>query len=59
VLRRNPNQRGNTSNFTVGTHPKTDVVAPIQELENRLQEVIAIGAPADDLQKQIQLCRRW
>ena len=33
-------------------------VAPVDQHEHRLQQVIAVGAPADDMQEQVELGRR-
>ena len=33
-------------------------VAPVDQHEQRLQQVVAVGAPADDVQEQVQLGRR-
>ena len=38
-------------------HAKFEFVAVIEKLEHRLQQVVAVGAPADDVQEQIELRR--
>jgi hypothetical protein len=38
---------------------KMQGVTPIDQHENRLEQMVAIGAAASDVQKQIQLGRGW
>ena len=41
-----------------GRSPEAKLVAEVDELERRLQQVIAVGAPPDDVQEQVQLAGR-
>ena len=50
-------ESADANDLAIRTRTNPDRVAPVQKLENRLQQVIAVGATADDVQKQIQLGR--
>ena len=42
----------------VGAALEVQRVAPVDQHEHRLQQVVAVGAPADDVQEQVELGRR-
>jgi hypothetical protein len=45
-------------NLAIFLQVKVQYIPPIDQHESRLQQVIAIGAAASDVQKQIQFARR-
>jgi hypothetical protein len=45
------------SHFGVGARRKAQPIVQLDQPESGLQQVIAVGAPADDVQEQIQLRR--
>ena len=57
AFRRHPRQRIEQAQLTVLTWRKAQVVTVIDQAEKRLQQVIAICPPPDDVQKKIQFGR--
>jgi len=58
-LGRHARQLTDALDHAAGPPPEPDVVAEIDELERRLEQVIAIGAPAHDVEEQVELARCW
>ena len=43
----------------IGTVLNVQRVAPVNEHEDRLHQVVAVGAPPRNVQEQVELCRGW
>ena len=55
MLRRDPRQRVDPADLSILARAQVHGIAPIEQLERRLQQVIAVGTSADDVQEQVQL----
>ncbi|MNN43548.1 hypothetical protein D3C81_1577890 [compost metagenome] len=47
------------ANLAIFAEGELQFVAVVEELEHRLQLVVAVGAAAKDMQEQIELGRGW
>jgi hypothetical protein len=58
LIGRNTLNLGGPKDLAIGTHTHVDSVSPVDQLEDALEQVIAIGAATCDMQEAIDLGRR-